>query len=103
MFITIDTLIKHAAFAEDVEEFINIYPDGAEALTVINDKKIDLDFLHWIFEYLELDEIEEKAYWAAVDVKDSEGVRDSINISNSELVVDSKDVGTDTYCGSCCS
>lgn len=93
MFITVDTLIKHAAFAEDVEEFIDIYPNGADALTVINDKKIDLDFLHWIFEYLELDETEEEAYWAAVNVKDSAGIRSSINVTNSELVVDSKDVG----------
>lgn len=93
MFITVDTLIKHAAFTEDVEEFIDLYPDGAEALTVINDKKIDLDFLHWIFEYLELDKEEEKAYWLAVDVKDSAGVRGSTNVSSSELVVDSKDVG----------
>ena len=90
MFITVDTLIKHAAFAGDVEEFIGIYPDGADALTVINDKKINLDFLHWIFEYLELNETEEKAYWKKIKVTDSIGVYQSYHVENSSMVSKSR-------------
>ena len=92
MFITVDILQKHGAFAEDINDFLSNYPLGADATQVFNDNKLNIDFLHWMCEFLELDTEEQNAYWKMVNVSNSEGVRESLNVLNSSLVSASIDV-----------
>ena len=87
MFITVDIIQRRGP--EHLVEFIKIYPNGAEAIEVLQNKKIANEFLHWCYQYLDFNEQEVAAYLNRMEVISSQGVFESERISNSEIVSES--------------
>ncbi len=79
---------------EFMEEF---YPKGAEIMEIMRDSKVPVSFLHWIYQYLNINEEEQKLYKKILNIdEDSEGFYKSEDLSNSQYISYSKKV-KDSY------
>jgi hypothetical protein len=106
MYLTLDILKKNNACGQGVDWFSQNYPDGAELIDVIRDKRVATEFLHWGYQHLSINEAEYQAYlerlqievekpWTIYEgriVKNSEYVSKSERVTNSSFVFGSKQI-----------
>lgn len=92
MMVTIELLRKLKACEQGIKYVERFYPNGAEVITLIRDRHINKEFLHWGREHLTITEEELAAYCEVCDIVNSEGYWQSQNIQDSQYVVRSKQV-----------
>ena len=86
MYITLDLMQKRGACQEALDFFAKHFPNGVEMMDAIEMRHIPVHFLHWGYQHLDPNKEEEQAYWARVDVTNSEGIHESTHIHNSTIV-----------------
>lgn len=102
MRITVDLLKRYNACKQSIEFMQANYPDGAEAIEIMQRKDIPLHFLHFGRQYLDLNDEEIQLYkqickiddnsrhiWYSNDVNNSIGLMHAHHVSNSSFVRDS--------------
>ena len=92
MYITLDILVRRGACQEALDFFAKHYPNGIEMIDIINARHIPTHFLHWGYQHLDPNREEVEAYWKKVDVVDSDGVHESVQVYNSTIVSGSKNI-----------
>lgn len=86
-------LLKSLDACEKGQQYIaRFYPNGAEVIDLIRDRHISKDFLHWGRQYLTTTEEEQQAYREVCKISNSSSYWYSENVSNSENVVESKNI-----------
>lgn len=92
MMVTVDLLRKHNGCEQGIKYVERFYPDGAEIITLIRDRHINKEFLHWGREHLTITDEELAAYCEVCHIENTEGFWYSQNVRDSKYVVKSKDV-----------
>lgn len=100
MYLTTDILHKHNSCKEGLAWFSRHYPNGGELIDVINHPKVSPAFLHWGFNNLTINEEEQAAYRARLNVNCGEfnySIYESDNIQNSYIISRSSRVEDSSY------
>ena len=99
MYLTREILDKHNACGQGVAWFVEHYPDGAELIEIINDKRVNVPFLHWGFQHLTVSEEERQAYYTRlkIDVPYPWSVYQCRDVSNSSYISDSEKVSDSSF------
>lgn len=104
MLITTELLRKHKGCEQGIKYIERFYPEGAEIMTLIRDRHINKEFLHWGREHLSVTDEELAAYcevcrivntdgfWYSQDVHDSKYIVKSKNIEGSTSIFESTDI-----------
>ena len=104
MLITTEVLRKHKGCEQGIKYIERFYPEGAEIMTLIRDRHINKEFLHWGREHLSVTDEELAAYcevcrivntdgfWYSQDVRDSKYVIKSKNVEGSTSIFESNDI-----------
>ena len=92
MYLTHDILVKHIACTEGIAFFDKHFPNGAELIDIINMPHIPHSFLHWGMNSLTTSFEEKAAYYARLNIKDSERVLDSEEVVGSTDVFKSREI-----------
>lgn len=80
-----------------IDFLIQYYPDGAELMDLINDKRVTDEFLHWGRTYLNATKEEIAAYENRVIIKDSSDFAWSNNVARSKYVGHSNSVANSSF------
>ena len=116
MFLTSEVLKKYHASIEGIDKFQELYPNGAEISTIIEDERVPSNILHWGYEHLPVSQEEINLYKNRLNIincinflkskdiencqaifnsrkcKNSLSVKDSVTVTDSTLIVNSKKV-----------
>jgi len=105
MKVTYDLLKRYKACKQGLEFMQEFYPDGAEALDIVNEHEVPIEFLHFARQYFDLNEEELKKYfelcnvdsnceniWSSQQITNSQNVSYSTNVRNSAYVQTSRDI-----------
>lgn len=91
MFLTLDTINKYYIDKLVLEKFLELYPNGEEVTKIIQDSRAPSILLHWIFEFLFLNEEEIEAYKKRLNIVNSIDFLRSKNIINSNSIYNARD------------
>lgn len=102
MKITVDLLKQYNACKQDIDFMQANYPNGAEAIEIMQREDVPLEFLHFGRQYLDVNDEEIQLYkqicriddksryiWYSNDVSNSTGLMHTHHVSNSSFVRDS--------------
>ena len=89
MFITTEMLRKYKACAQGIKLIEELYPDGAEMMTIILDQRIPKEVLHWGRRNFGHTQEELDAYCIVCNIKNSENFWYSRDIKNSKNIIKS--------------
>lgn len=99
MKVTIEVLKQFNACKEGIDFLQNNYPDGAEAMQIMQDGKAPIEMLHFAYQYFPVNHEEIQLYrsiceidqdskfcWYSNKIKNSRIITNSINVSDSKYV-----------------
>lgn len=92
MFITQEILNKYHACNAGKKIMQKLYPDGAEVMELLDDKRLPVEMFHWGMRYLPVTTEEELKYYKVCEIEDSEEVCDSTDVKRSKYIDSSKEV-----------
>lgn len=90
MFLTLEILRERKACEAGIKYVERFYPNGAELSTLIADKHIPFDFLHWGWMYLDPSEEEIRQYEQRVGISNTTSYYRIENVSDSSFIDESK-------------
>lgn len=110
MRITVDLLKRYNACKQSIDFMQANYPNGAEAIEIMQRKDIPLHFLHFGRQYLDVNDEEIQLYkqicriddksryiWYSNDVSNSTGLMNAHHVSNSSFVRDSFQINNSNH------
>lgn len=92
MFVTNDILEKYKACESGKRLFNKIYPNGVDISTLLDNKHIPFEVLHWGEEYLPVSKEELKKYYERVNVINSTYCKKSNDVINSRYIFKSYNI-----------
>lgn len=91
LYITKELLEQYKACEQGIKFMDRFYPDGADCITLLNDKHVPIDFLHWGYKVLPVETEDMERYRERMELVDCRNCFESRRCTNSRQIIHSED------------
>ena len=96
-YITLQDLNTYSISEEYLDFFAETYPNGESINNILNDERAPSGFIHWMFNFLPLNEVQKDIYEQRFNIKNSQNVLSSKNIEDSNYIFSSRNCKSSEY------